>query len=1008
MDRSSPNTQAQGDGHPKRRRRRTKAKTTEPTSIASVGLNHDQKPLLVGKSEVKASTMERQAKTKHEAISQERSESTKRTRADKVPIILGNLRLLIYADHPHAKHLRQEMIHYHKTLIAEHRIPSSVIPPLHAITHLFSSLETLNHLDQLSESDWNAYIFWLSHHKDHQSLSQLHHVALMDQKLGSKLSTTSYNILVNARLKVLRSEQTAGSAVGKTKPDSASSNSASSSTSKLSPQHSPLSVFESTIEWMEKVNVPCNWDLYSSWLRTAVQERNWLEGIKAWKRMNEKSAQTSFPPTVLAAYTVQCYMRTGNMAEATKLLRVILEQSITAHQPYNNTKPTRGELASRASSNDGESELEAGTNDAWIEFQKRQKQTLQGLEALEKKSAGTIESDWASMEALDKNFIHEWETTINPALIEAICLGSQDKDAASLACDLTLELFKGGHVLDKTKFRLLTRYIGACDGSEGAESFMRRLVELTRSTAPAKDTNGSGTPIKDARKMKKVIESTSRILAEVGLQEIVRQASAEQNFNRARKIFDGMAAQGIPLGLDTSEKLIVGLASSRDYHAALAVLEKSLQDKRVPSIKTANTLLRGLLNGGLLDESIAVFRELTEVHEMKPDVQMYRSLMGLTSAFGQTGMTLRIMSLLKGLGVKRDGNIYRDLMLCYVRAGNLEGAIKVFHALDSAEIAYEIGHINALLEGAVRQSSSATILGILEIMNAQEIRPSPETWNILLGGALRAKDRLLAQELFQELAHAVVRGANDKADGPLRAARHPETFQLLMHEYAERYGIDPALKLLKGALDAGFPSQVAPSMYRDLIDVSCKQGNGIAGYKVFQLLRQSEHVGDQAGRKVPKHYRKKPRSFTSLIATMPSSPSAAPPSLLGLYKRLMNQLDHDGQIELGKEMATDLILSGFEMNQDLVAGSIRFYAKTGELTAAFGLFTKMGRVYEVEPSKEMVQDLYEAALSNGLLGPSSKPSHGGRWDESVVQPWIKVLRACMEKFGVYDVDPMSR
>ncbi|KAF9403699.1 hypothetical protein BGX21_000578 [Mortierella sp. AD011] len=784
-------------------------------------------------------------------------------------------------------------------------------------------------------------------------------------------------------------------------------------------EQSPLSVFENTIEWMENVGVPRNLELYGSWLRTAVQERNWLEGIEAWKQMNEKAAQLPPPPIVLTAYTVQCYMRTGNMAEAAKLLKLILEQSASSQEPHN-VKLTRGELIPKATSSGIESELEVDAYDVWHEFQRRQKQTLQGLEILQQKSAAIIESDWVNAEALDKSYIQEWEATVNPALIEAICLDSEDKHAASLVCDLTLELFKQGHVLDKARFRLLTRYIGACNGAEGAESFMRRLVELTRSTSPAKDSNGSanGLPIKDPRKMKKVIESTSRILAEVGLQEIVKQASADQDFDRARKIFDGMAAQGIPLGLDTSEKLIIGLTKNHDYRSALAVLDKSLQDKKIPSIEAANILLRGLFSGDLLDESVAVFRELTETHQMKPNLQMYRNLMGLTSAYGQLGMTQRILSTLETLGVKHDGSIYRDLMLCYVRSEDLEGAIKIFETMDRAGVASGIGHINALLEGAVRHSSSATVIGILEIMQAQKIHPNPETWNILLGGALRAKDRMLAQELFQELVHAVVEGVDDKADGPLRAARHPETFQLLMSEYGERHGVEPAMRLLKSALEAGFPSQVAPSMYRELIDMSCKQGKGVAGYKLYQMLRRSERVSDQAVQKIPKQYRKKPRSFTSPTAITSSSPSAKIPSLSSLYRRLMMQLDQEGQINLGKEMATDLILSGFEMNQDLVARSIRFYARTGELTAAFGLFTKMGRVYGVEPSRDMVQDLYEASRIHGLLGPQPTYSTGAgstlsqeapeatRWDESETQQWIKVLRACMEKFGVYDVDSL--
>ncbi|KAF8985101.1 hypothetical protein BGZ46_005884 [Entomortierella lignicola] len=927
----------------------------------------------------------------------------------KSATVLGNFRLLIHSDHDCAKHLQLERSGYHKRLITELRIPSTIIPPLPAITRLFSYLESSNNLNRLTKSDWNTYIFWLSHHNDHQSLSLLHVAAVANQGLGSKLNTKSYNILVNARLKVSQSGQIAKDGTGGYSSDLTSSIPISCSLPTIPQHQSLLGIFWSTIESMEKSNVPLDLNLYGSWLRTAVRERNWHEGIEAWRRLNEKAAQLAPPSIALTAYAVQCYMRTGNMSEVVRLLRLIMEKSASGQHSHN-ARFLQGELASNTPNNRAEVELEA--NDMWLESQNRQEQTLQELEALKQRSTATLESDWRNMDMLDKSYIQEWEAAVNPSLIEAICHDEEDKHAAALACDLTLDLFKQGQVLDKSQFRLLIRYIGACNGSEGAETFMKRLIELTRSISE-EDSNSpaNGASIKDSRKMKRSIESNSRILAEVGLQEIVKQATAEQVFDRARNIFDGMAVKKIPLEPETSEKLIVGLTKNHDYRSALAVLEKSLQDKTIPPVKTANILLQGLLRGDMLDESLAVFRELTETHEMKPDKQMYRNLMGLTSAYGQLEMTRRILSTLEALGVKREGEIYRYLMLCYVRAENLEGAIKVFETMNRVDVVYEIGHINVLLEGAVRHSTSTTIVGILEIMHSQKIHPSPETWNILLAGSLRAKDRILAQELFQELAHAVVEGVDDNADGHLRAARHPETFQLLITEYAERFGVKPALNLLKASLDAEFPSQVAPSMYLELMDLSCRQRKGVTGYKFYQMLRRSELVNDKTVRKIPQVYRKRPRSFSSPTAITSSSPSATIPSLSSLYTRLLHQLDKEGQTEIGSEMATDLILSGFEMNQDLVAASIRLYAKAGELTAAFGLFTKMNRVYGVMPSRDMVQDLYEASRAHGVLDSGSNASQGAaeiaKWDESVTQSWVKILKSCMDKLGMYDIDSLS-
>ncbi|KAF9280838.1 hypothetical protein BGZ68_006988 [Mortierella alpina] len=772
--------------------------------------------------------------------------------------------------------------------------------------------------------------------------------------------------------------------------------------------------------------------MYSLWLSSAVEERNWDHGIAIWERMKAEKRQEPSIPMIVR--TIQCYLHKGQVDDATKLFDAVLERSAAEQQRGNYKMSTEGDLFAGTNNGREESERESKISDARIEHKKRQKQASKAVATL-LQSKSTADAFPGSS---NSHHVKSWKTAAYPALIEAISLSTKDKDGATLSSELAIELYGYGKSLDTTQFRFLIRHMGASSSSEMAEGFMRRWVGLSSvrpsraEAAMAEKDAYTGTiapvsPSKDTRKTSRAAMESARGLIDIGLLEVMRQSVEEQNFDRACRIYRGLCVQGTPVDSGTVEQLIVGLTRDQDFSSAIAVMERSLQDNQAPSIETADTLLRGLVKADRLDESVAMFRDLTENYGLKPSARMYRSLMRLTSSYGQLAMTQRILSMLKGLGVKQDWELYRDLMLCYVRSENLQGAIKVFENMDGARIKNRIDHINVLLEGAVRQSFPPTVVGILEIMSSQAITPDAETWTILLHGAFQTKDRVLAQEMFKELADTVVPGASVRMDGALRASRHPVAFQLLILEFADRHGVEVALSLLKGSLDAGYPNRVAPSLYYELISKSCKEQKGVAGYAFYQLLRRSERAQGRQNRIVPSALKGKssllnPAAASSTSSSASFSPSATsahvlssspsitstsrsvqPTSPSAIYRQLMSQLDEECEYAVGKDMATDLIISGCELNQEMVGRAIRFYTKSGELTTAFGLFTKMGRAYGVEPTKEMVMDLVEALRSYGVemaAEPSVQSSKSAVLDGSEAQQWIRILRGAMTRFGM--------
>ncbi|KAG0374987.1 hypothetical protein BGX24_009685 [Mortierella sp. AD032] len=808
-----------------------------------------------------------------------------------------------------------------------------------------------------------------------------------------------------------------------------------------------LDIIQDTISLMKALDIPRSKGLYDLYLRTAVQEHRWFRGVAVWDavKSTEERLHLPSPSVAFRAQVVRCHLQLGNAVAATELLQSIFDQ--TSSTDFNSLTAYDGRSLQAGFGGQGETDAEQQqqqqvTLENRAEYvRRRQSQASRAIQKLLRTTIPVASSDSTAADVQSQGGVHNWKTEVYPPLIEAICLGEKDQSGAFLAVDLASELFQQGHLLDRMRFALLVQYIGISTTSEQAECFMKDWVDAVKATPLSllssvankeildSDTGSVSAASKDSlRKHKRTAVLTAKSYAEVGLQEIAKQATSTQDYTRAFNIFQEMSDQGFPLYSYTSDNLLIGLTKAGDLRSATTVLEMGLQHKRVPSIEAVNVLLQGLIRNDWLDESVSIFRDLTEHHGVRPSKESFRQLLHLTSSYGQLAMTQRLLSTLKGLGVERDGAIYRDLMKCYVRSDNLIGAIKVFENMDGAGISTSIQHINVLLEGAVRQSTPSTVIRILEIMSSQEIKPDVDTWNILLGGAFVAKDKELAQEFFQELARSLVERSYIKVDATFRASRHPVTFNLLVNEYADRFGIETALNLLDEAAEAKFPAVLTQNVYRDLLEKSTQQGNGRAGYRVYRLLQQWEKRSNtsisassqstnkpgasdpqsSARSSAPPTTRLRPLSAFSATST---SLSARAPSLGKLYCGVMEQLYKEGRLELGNEMVTDLILSGVELDQDLVSQAIRFYARSGELAAAFGLFMKMGRAYGIEPSKEMVLSLMDAARAHQLIpsqvdsgSTSMSTSNGGglgaKWDDASVQQWARVLRVSMAHFGL--------
>ncbi|KAG0341536.1 hypothetical protein BG004_005992 [Podila humilis] len=324
----------------------------------------------------------------------------------------------------------------------------------------------------------------------------------------------------------------------------------------------------------------------------------------------------------------------------------------------------------------------------------------------------------------------------------------------------------------------------------------------------------------------------------------------------------GSTKSSLPFGTaetGSSDGLLIEKVRPPDFHTAMKEFKSALEDERTPPVEAANVLLRGLIRENRFEESVTFFQTLTENHGIQPNENTYRRLVKLTAAYGQLAMTQRLISVLEGLGIRQDAELSRDLMRSFVRSGNMKGAIKVFESMETTGVIRDIHHINVLLEGATggdlispakplsepasaaisTNMSHLTTIGVLEIMRSFRLQPNAKTWYYLLSGAFRARERVLAQHMYHELSRYVEDQRVPQHHQPILtdaiadditsssktttavsipiveyASRHPDTFQLLVEEYARRYGVEPATLLLKQAFDAEYPARISPSLQK--------------------------------------------------------------------------------------------------------------------------------------------------------------------------------------------------
>ncbi|KAF9926182.1 hypothetical protein FBU30_004183 [Linnemannia zychae] len=967
----------------------------------------------------------------------EKTPATASTITEQPSVALANLRVLL-----------------HPGLRIGGSLPSSITPPLAALEHLFSYLHSSKYLGHLSSADWNAFVSWLVYYQDNMTLSRIHQIIMKQKKIAANINPSDIVTISEGRVRnILGSDCFSPSSLSiRTRLEQKGDK--STTTTDHPSSSTALDILQDTVTMMKACNIPRSKELYTLYLRTAVLEQRWLMGTTIWDTVNQPKEQKYLGPPSVAflAQIVRCHMQIGNGSAASEFLRSIFDQT---HWTDINSSGgvSDGRLTQTGAGNDGQGKADTEQTLNIVEnratyLKQKQSQANRAVQVLQKAHIAIASSESKSKTASNAQS-HSWKAEVYPSLIEAICLGEKDQSGASLAVDLAGELLQHGYLLDKTRFSLLVQYIGSISSSEQAENFMKDWVDAVKAVPLSLPSAGganrdaindsesrsdlgssAGSGSEASKDLLRKHKRTAKVFAEVGYLEVVKQATAMGDYTRAFTIFQEMSSQGFPLQPDISNKLLIGLAKMGDLPSATTVLNVGLQYKWIPSIEAANILLQRLIKADWLDESVSIFRDLTENYGIRPSTESYRHLLHLTSSYGQLAMTERLVKTLGSLGLEHDGLVHRDLIKCHVRSENMAGAIQAFEEMDSADVTITIQHINVLLEGAIRQSIPSTAIRILEIMSSLKIQPDAETWNILLGGAFTAGDNILAHALFQELGQTLVKRAYVKTDGIFRASRHPVTFNLLINEYADRHGVGSALKLLKEAIDARYPAQVTQNVFRDLLEKSKQQGNGRAGYQAYKLLREWDQqsnplTASQRGRdnSNSRPSTTKNRSTgtdapistglrpLSAFPTTSTSKSVRAPSLGMLYCGVMEQLEKENRFELGKEMATDLIVSGVGLDQSLVEHAIRLYARSGELAAAFGLFMKMGRAYGVEPSKDMVLSLVDVArayqliprisweeddLSNRFNSYRSVDS----WDHASIQQWTKILRKSMSHFGI--------
>lgn len=443
---------------------------------------------------------------------------------------------------------------------------------------------------------------------------------------------------------------------------------------------------------------------------------------------------------------------------------------------------------------------------------------------------------------------------------------------------------------------------------------------------------------------------------EGGLEDPARRMRAQAQLSQlvgVRSLFD--ATDGLKSSKQDRVRmwgeLVRAYVRVDDVESGMKALADLIDAGLRPTIAAVNSLLFGLAARHDVNRTYALFNRLGDL-ELRPDVVSYGALVTLHSNLRDTEAAARVMTEMQRVGIAPDQRVWTTLMNAYVELAQWTRALEIFAWLDShpdPRMQPDSATTNVILKAIVLSATPAqNALSLFRKAVEQGLRPSPQTYTLLMQSFCSAGLMELAEELFTLMDRPL-------EAGPLPIATtsvvKPDAFifSTLINGYLKRHESRKAQACLAEMRARGIR---ASSVTYGIIVGSFVRQRTVRGLDAAMGIAKSFLVGSPLSDRRHKHPSSDDRPFVARQALL----SVLGPLIHGLSKKM--------EAKAAVALFSDLLEQKIEPSVAIYTSMMTAYRGAGEVDDVRFIFRRL---------RKRVLDAFPAT-SPPSYSPSPSPS----------------------------------
>ncbi|XP_037457682.1 pentatricopeptide repeat-containing protein At3g18110, chloroplastic-like [Triticum dicoccoides] len=301
-------------------------------------------------------------------------------------------------------------------------------------------------------------------------------------------------------------------------------------------------------------------------------------------------------------------------------------------------------------------------------------------------------------------------------------------------------------------------------------------------------------------------------------------------FDDVRQLLDAMRGQGIEPDLVSFNTLINASAKSGCLApgAAFDLLHEVRQAGLRPDVITYNTLISACSQGSILDDAVAVFKEMID-SECRPDLWTYNAMVSVHGRCGTAREAEQMFMELLDKGFKPDAVTYNSLLHAFAKEGDVDAVERVCEELVKAGFRKDGITYNTMIHMYGKMGRLDLALGLYDEMRAIGCTPDAVTYTVLID-SLGKVDRISdAGKVLEEMVDAGLK--------PTLV-----TFSALICAYAKGGRRDEAEQTFDRMVASGVkPDRLA---YLVMLDIIARSGETKKLMLLYQTMMKDGYMPD--------------------------------------------------------------------------------------------------------------------------------------------------------------------